>query len=127
MRSVTLPELISFACGVTDEAAGTIQVFRTQPPMCTDGSEDGNWKAGANGPADVPSRMYSLANVKLGREDANPTIYPGDIVVVDKAKPIYMVGEVVAPQGIYLREGGLSLTQALARVGGVKREAKTRD
>ena len=127
MRKVTLLELLSFSGGVTEEAGGMIQIFRTQPPMCSDEKEDSNWKAEASEPTDVPSRMYSLASVRLGKEEANPVIYPGDVIVVQKASPVYITGEVVSPQGIYLKEGGVSLTEAIAKIGGVRREAKTKD
>jgi polysaccharide export outer membrane protein len=127
MRKVTLIELLSFAGGVTEEAGGMIQIFRTQPPMCTEKNEDSDWKLAMGDPTDVPSRMYSLASVKMGKEEANPIIYPGDVIVVQKASPVYITGEVVSPQGIYLKEGGLSLSEAIAKIGGVRREAKTKD
>lgn len=126
-RKATLLELLSFSGGVTEEAGGMIQVFRTQTPMCADSAEDSDWTAENNGGLDVPSRMYSLSSLKQGREEANPVIYPGDVVVVQKASPVYITGEVVAPQGIYLKENGLSLTEAIAKIGGVRREAKTKD
>lgn len=126
-RKATLLELLSFSGGVTEEAGGMIQVFRTQAPMCSDAAEDSDWTAENNGGLDVPSRMYSLSSLKQGREEANPVIYPGDVVVVQKASPVYITGEVVAPQGIYLKENGLSLTEAIAKIGGVRREAKTKD
>ncbi|MEJ7699965.1 MAG: hypothetical protein WKF71_10020 [Pyrinomonadaceae bacterium] len=31
---------------------------------------------------EVPSRMYSLSNIRQGRAEANPVIYPGDVIVV---------------------------------------------
>ena len=76
---------------------------------------------------EVPSRMYSLSNLRLGREEANPVIYPGDVIVVQKAAPVYITGMVLYPQGIYLKEGGLTLAEAIAKIGGVQREAKTKD
>ncbi|MEP6944696.1 MAG: SLBB domain-containing protein [Acidobacteriota bacterium] len=127
MRKATLVDVLAFSGGVTEEAGGMIQVFRTRPPLCGDVNDESDWKADAGDPTDVPSRMFSLSSVKLGKEDANPVIYPGDVIVVQKASPVYITGEVVAPQGIYLKEGGLSLTEAIAKIGGVKREAKTRD
>lgn len=127
MRKATLVELIAFSGGVTEEAGGMVQVFRTQPPLCSASGEDSDWKANTGDLTDVPSRMYSLGSVKLGKEEANPIIYPGDVIVVQKASPVYITGEVVAPQGIYLKEGGLSLTEAIAKIGGVKREARTKD
>ncbi len=127
MRKATLVELLAGAGGVTDEAGGMIQIFRTQPPICNDGDADSNWTPESNVSGDVPSRMYSLSSVRSGKDEANPVIYPGDVIVVQKASPVYITGEVVAPQGIYLKEGGLSLTEAIAKIGGVRREAKTKD
>jgi len=126
-RKATLVELLAFSGGVTEEAGGMIQIFRTQPPICAEDSEDSNWRASNGDPTEVPSRMYSLASVKMGKEEANPIIYPGDVIVVQKAAPVYIVGEVTAPQGIYLKEGGMSLSEAIAKIGGVRREAKTKD
>jgi polysaccharide biosynthesis/export protein len=127
-RKATLIELISIAGGVKEEeAGGTVQVFRTQPPICAEESENSNWKSTSNDPTDVPSRLYKLADIRLGKEDSNPIIYPGDVIVVAKASPVYITGEVVSPQGIYLKEGGMTLTEAIAKIGGVRREAKTKD
>ncbi|MBX7054191.1 MAG: SLBB domain-containing protein [Pyrinomonadaceae bacterium] len=127
MRKATLVEILAISGGVKDEAGGMIQVFRTRAPLCSDGRDDSDWKVTGGDATDVPSRMYSLASVKLGKEEANPVIYPGDVIVVQKASPVYVTGEVVAPQGIYLKEGGMTLTEAIAKIGGVRREAKTKD
>lgn len=126
-REARLLELISFAGGVTEEAGGLIQVFRTRPPLCNDATEDNLWKAETNDSLDVPSRMYSIGSVRKGRDDANPVILPGDIIVVQKAAPVYFTGEVRQATGVLIKDGGLSLSQAIAMVGGVNREAKTKD
>ncbi|MBA3693944.1 MAG: SLBB domain-containing protein, partial [Acidobacteria bacterium] len=96
-------------------------------PICADPNQKDEWIAESNNGTDVPSRLYSLSSLRLGREEANPIIYPGDVIVVQKASPVYITGEVVAPQGIFLKEGGTSLTEAIAKIGGVRREAKTKD
>jgi polysaccharide export outer membrane protein len=127
LRKVRLVELLATSGGVKEEAAGTIQVFRTQAPICAEGDKDANWTALTSDPTDVPSRIYSLAEVREGKEEANPVIYPGDVIVVEKAAPIYVTGEVVSSQGIYLKEGGTTLTEAIAKVGGVRQGAKTKD
>ncbi len=46
---------------------------------------------------------------------------------VQKSSPVYITGEVKQPVGIRLPEGGLSLKTAIAMVGGVNREAKTKE
>ena len=127
MRKASLVDLLAVSGGTTEEAAGMIQVFRTQTPICAEGDKDAIWKALSNDPTDVPSRVFSLADVRAGREEANPTIYPGDVIVVQKAAPVYVTGEVNSSQGIYLKEGGTTLTEAIAKVGGVHQGAKTKD
>ncbi len=126
-RKATLMEFISWAGGLKEEAGGTIQIFRTTPPLCAESGDDTNWKSQSTDPTDVPSRIYSLANLKLGKEDSNPIILPGDVIEVKRAVPVYVMGQVEAPQGIYLKEGGLSLTEAIAKVAGPKADAKTKD
>ena len=127
MRKATLVEVIAFTGGVReDESSGVVQVLRTQPPLCAAADDKDNWKSETpDDKTSVPSRKYSMANIKIGNEDANPTIYPGDVVWVQKAAPVYMTGEVFSPQGIYLKEGGLSLQRAIGMVGGFKNRPKT--
>lgn len=127
-RKATLVELIAMAGGMKEEAGGMIQVIRTQPPLCTDNfSEKDRWVSASGDPTDAPSRLFSLSNVKLAREESNPVIYPGDVILVQKAAPVYITGEVMAPQGIYLKEGGTSLYEAIAKISGLKPEAKTKE
>ena len=124
-RKAYLLELISFAGGVSEKSGGMIQVFRTKPPMCSDANVASDWKTESDSVLDVPSRMYSLASLRQGREEANPEIYAGDIIVVQKAAPVYITGEVLRPGEMSIPEGGLPLTQAVAMASGITREAKT--
>lgn len=123
-RRVYLLELISYAGGETEKSGGVIQVFRTRPPMCGEGDGTTNWVGG--GP-DSPSRLFSLAGMRQGDEKANPEILPGDIIIVQKASPVYITGEVIRPGEISIPEGGLPLTQAVAMASGITREAKTKN
>jgi len=124
-RRMTLIEALAVAGGVREEAGGMVQVIRTQTPPCADGDVD--WQPDPEDETNTRLRMYSLAAVSKGTADVNPVIYPGDIVVVLKAMPVYINGEVQNPQGILLKEGGTTLMDAIAKVGGIKREAKTKD
>ena len=126
-RRATLVELIAFSGGFKVEAAGMVQVFRPQPPPCAGPDDENNWKPTTGNEAEVPSKIYTLSSIRSGKEEANPVILPGDIIVVQKAPPIYITGEVVAPQGIYLKEGGTTLTEALGMVSGLRQEAKTKE
>jgi polysaccharide export outer membrane protein len=124
LRKATLIELVAFAGGVREEAGGLIQVSRPLPPLCAADNDPDNWKSNSPDPTIVPSRIYSIADIKAGKPDSNPTIYPGDVIYVHKAAPVYLTGEVFSPQGIYLKDTGLTVTQAIAKVGGLKATAK---
>jgi protein involved in polysaccharide export with SLBB domain len=126
-RRTYLLEVISAAGGVTEKSGGTIQVFRTRAPICGEAGEANDWKIETAAGLDVPSRIYSLATLRQGREDANPEIMPGDIIVVPKAAPVYVTGEVVRPGEMSIPEGGLPLTQAVAMASGITRDAKSKN
>lgn len=126
-RKARLLELISFAGGETDKSSGMVQIFRTQSPLCISSDDKANdWLAESDNGASVPSRQYSLASLRSGREESNPMIYPGDLIVVQKAAPVYVIGEVNALREIPITGNGLSLTEAIAQSGGFSRQAKTK-
>jgi len=125
-REARLLELISFAGGETEKASGMVQVFRTQPLMCAESNDTDNWMSDINSRTEVPSRLYSLTSLRSGRDEANPSVYPGDLVMVLKAPPIYVIGEVNVLKEIPLTGNGLSLTEAIAQSGGFSRDARTK-
>jgi protein involved in polysaccharide export with SLBB domain len=122
VRQTRLRELLSFVGGAKEEAGGMVQVFRTKTQICPG---PGDPAVSQPNPGDAPYRLYSLEAMNNGNDTANPYVYPGDVIIVQKALPVYITGEVRAPQGIRLSESGTSLTQAIAMVGGMNREAKT--
>lgn len=124
-RKAHLLELLSFAGGVTEKSGGVIQVFRTRSPMCGDANAATDWKSQSESVLDVPSRLYSLESLRQGRDESNPEIFAGDIILVQKASPVYVTGEVMRPGEMSIPEGGLPLTQAVAMASGITREAKT--
>lgn len=82
-----------------------------------------NQSASVDDGLQMPFSIYDLNELRQGKEAANPFIEPGDVIVVQEAAPVYVTGAVVAPQVVYVRGGGLTLTRALARVGGLKKDA----
>jgi len=74
----------------------------------------------------APFEIVKISELRSGRGEANPVVRPGDIVLVTEAEPVYITGSVIAPQGIFLRDQ-LTLSRALAMVGGVRKEAKAND
>lgn len=126
-RRAYLLELITVAGGESEKSGGMITVFRTRPPMCGDADQSADWKVASEGGLGAPSRTYSLTSLKQGREGANPEILPGDVILVHKASPVYITGEVIRPGELVIPEGGLPLTQAIAMASGITREAKTKN
>lgn len=125
-RRTYLLELIAFA-GVTEKSGGTVQVFRTRPPVCGEPGQAADWSVADSGGLGVPSKVFSIAAMNKGAEGSNPEILPGDVIMVQKASPVYVTGEVIRPGEFSIPEGGLPLTQAIAMASGITREAKTRN
>ncbi len=122
VRKVRLNEVMAASGGITERASGTIQILHTEPLMCPGPGEE--VEAATIDGTNVPIQIVKIADLKVGKPEANPLIRPGDYIIVTEAEPIYITGSVVAPQGVYARDQ-LTLSIALAMVGGVKKEAKT--
>jgi polysaccharide export outer membrane protein len=125
-RRVRLIELLSRSGSVTEQASGDVQIFHTENLMCPE-PEDIALLASAKKTDDavsLPYSVYKIEDVKNGLKEANPVIWPGDIVLVQEARPIYVTGAVVQPSGLYLREN-LTLSLAIEQVGGARKGAKT--
>ncbi|HEY6803292.1 MAG TPA: polysaccharide biosynthesis/export family protein [Pyrinomonadaceae bacterium] len=120
-RKVRLNELMAVSGGFTERAAGTIQILHTEPLMCPEPGEEAE-----SAPIDgtkIPLQIVRVSDLRAGKVEANPVIRPGDYILVTEAEPVYITGSVVSPSGIYLREQ-LTLSRALAMVGGTRKEAK---
>ncbi|MEZ5345860.1 MAG: SLBB domain-containing protein [Pyrinomonadaceae bacterium] len=126
-REARLLELIAFSGGVKEEAGGFVRVIRPQPPVCATSEAQAEWLEESENGTEIPSRMYSLSSIQTGANESNPVVLPGDIIVVEKASPVYINGEITNTSGVYIKEGGLSLTQAIAMAGGVRERAKIKD
>jgi polysaccharide export outer membrane protein len=123
-RKVRLNELMAVSGGFTERASGTIQILHTEPLMCPQPGEEA-----LAGPIDgdkLPLQIVKIIDLRSGRQEANPIIRPGDYVTVTEAEPVYIMGSVIAPQGIYMRDQ-LTLSRAIAMVGGARKEAKLND
>jgi len=125
-RKVKLLDVLATSGGVTEAAGGDIQIFHTEPVMCPDAEDLAAVPIDtfqATDPTQVSYDVYSLRELKDGKQEANPIVRPGDIVIVPESQPVYITGAVRMPQGLYLKDG-MQLNQAIAMVGGLTREAK---
>ena len=124
LRTVRLNELMAQAQGFTERASGTIQILHTEPLMCPQPGEEA--AARPLGDDNSALELVRIADLKAGKPEANPVVRPGDLIVVTEAEPVYVTGSVFAPQAIYLTDN-LTLSRALATVGGPTKEAKISD
>jgi polysaccharide biosynthesis/export protein len=127
-RKARLLEILAFSGGVTEGAGANIQIFHPEPIMCPkeEEGEDISKPLASVDPkeaTDIRYDLYSLADLKVGKPEANPVIHPGDIIIVPESSPVYVTGAVRQPTGLYLGDG-MSLMRAIAMVGGLTPEAK---
>ncbi len=118
-RKMKLLELLALAEGPDVEYAGRyIQVARLgNTAGC--GLQNDTVK---NPEEKVQFLSYRLNDVMDGKQ--NPWMEPGDIVSVLISEEAYVVGNVVEPKKVSLRET-VTLTTAIAMAGGLAKEAKT--
>lgn len=122
-RSVTLAELIVLSGGLTDQLGGEIQLFRPANQSCGPVAGIELQKTGGNGSTFL---NISLSDLLKGLPAANPEIFSGDIVTVNEAFPVFVIGGVNNPRPIQFREG-LTLLRAIAAAGGLSRDARSDD
>jgi polysaccharide export outer membrane protein len=125
-RRVRLQELITVSGGITEQANGDIQIMHTEEAMCPEPGDEVELALGQDGTVTAPIKIFKMEDLVSGKVASNPLIRPGDIVIVTEAKPIYITGSVVAPQGIYL-QNGMTISRAIALVGGIKKDGKGED
>ena len=115
-RPIRLLELLAlYANGPDEKSDGRIEVVHTQNRMCT------------VDPATPPvliSASYKWEETRLGREEANPFVRPGDVISLAEAPQIFVVGNVREPRSIPLKEK-TTLTTAIAMAGGTLEATKS--
>jgi polysaccharide export outer membrane protein len=122
-RRVRLLEILTFSGGPSPKVGGQVKIVRNADQVgCTD-------EALESAPSDPGANIgnvltLSLADTLKGVEDANPVIKPGDIINVPEAEEAYVVGNVLRPMSIPLREE-VTISRAIAMAGGTMPDTKT--
>jgi polysaccharide export outer membrane protein len=117
-RSVRLLELLTFAGGPSEKGGQQVQIIRS---TAVEGCDD---PAQSREEAEAGFLAYDLRNTLRGDADANPYVRPGDTITVPEAAQIFVVGNVVRPSTIPLKET-TTLTQAIAMAGGTMPDTKS--
>ncbi len=118
-RQVKLLELLSLVGGPSDGAGQTGQMVHTGGgPFC----EQSGSSAADN--SDMSSFVaYKLADTLKGVPEANPIVHPGDIISIATADQVFVLGNVLKPSAIPLKEP-LTVSRAIAIAGGTAPSTK---
>lgn len=122
-RQVRLLELLTYVNGPAERAGRSIQIIHAEDSYsCT--ANENSTAAGldqSNEPGAVTSLL--LNDVQRSKEGANPIVRPGDIVTVLEADQVYIVGNVIKPSSLSLKDT-MTISQAIAMAGGLLPDSK---
>lgn len=119
-RRVRLLEMLSFVGGPSDNAGRSIQVVHTAPPEA-----DCSAPPTQSIPEEASSvDYYRLSATLKGEEQSNPFLRAGDIVSIAEADQVFVVGNVLRPSPISLKEQ-ITVSRAIAMVGGTMPDTKS--
>jgi len=109
-RQIRLLDLLSYAGGPAERAGGNIQLVHSSSPFrCESGPAVAGNSIGVD--------FFNLNDTLRGEVRANPYVRPGDIVTVLESPQAHVVGNVVRPTSITLKER-ITISQAIAMAGG---------
>lgn len=129
-REIRLLELLTQVEGASERAGGRVQIVHTE---MVSACETGNSSSAAASPRAPESEAVdfsrNLATFKLedtlrGDPKANPIIRPGDIISISDAEQAYVVGNVLRPGTIILKEP-VTISRAIAMSGGLMPDTKS--
>jgi polysaccharide export outer membrane protein len=112
-RRVRLLELLSFAGGPAERAGNSIQIVHDQNASICDASASPN--SAEIGDARLVS--YNLSKTLRGIDQSNPYVQPGDIITIAEAEQAFILGNVLKPSPISLKEA-TTVSHAIAMAGG---------
>lgn len=119
-RRVRLLELLTFAGGPSERAGRAVQVVHATDvaTICeTPDTETSNEVTGLV--------SYNLTEMlRRGDENSNPYVRAGDIVSIPEAEQIFVVGNVLKPSAISLKES-ITVSRAVAMAGGTLPDTKS--
>jgi polysaccharide export outer membrane protein len=120
-RPVRLQELVQFyAGGPTERAGGQIHVARMSAfNPCTAAVA-----APANSSNGIEFVALNLKETLAGEEKSNPYLQPGDVITLPEAKEAYVIGNVLRPGPVLLKDDGVTISRAIAMAGGTMPDTK---
>ncbi len=132
-RPIFLNELIIISGGLTEAASGEIKIFRPRNLNCqqriaeksVSAVLEGENRQAINTASQDNGSTYlniKINDLLMGKKESNPQILSGDIVTVQKAESIYVIGGVANPKQIS-SSSEITITRAIASAGGLAKGA----
>lgn len=115
-RRIRLLELLTYAKGPSDHAGQTINVIHS-------GTASQCRSEGVKPEGESELASFRLSDTLRGDAKANPYLENGDIVTLPEADQVYVVGNVMLPLTILLKQP-ITLTEAIAKAGGLAKDTK---
>ncbi|HKX30679.1 MAG TPA: polysaccharide biosynthesis/export family protein [Blastocatellia bacterium] len=124
-RRARLLELLTFAGGPNPTSGGVVNIIRgSAPDFC--GAEENSSPPGIpveqTGPEQALLLSFKLPEVIVGQPESNPFVRPGDIISVPETDQVFVIGYVVKPGAIAMRNK-ITLLQAVGMAGGFLADA----
>ncbi len=118
-RRVRLLEMLSHVGGPTENAGQSIQIVHT---AAVSGCETSGESESGESEASVLDN-YKLSDTLKGEDKSNPYVRPGDVITVTEAEQAFVVGNVLRPAAISLKER-ITVSRAIAMSGGTMPDTK---
>jgi polysaccharide export outer membrane protein len=123
-RRVRLLEMLALAGGYRERAGNTIQVVHTGGQLPCEPKA-----AASQSQAEVADKSdtvyyFNLSDTLRGDEKSMPYVQPGDVITVLEADQAYVVGNVLRPTNVALKEE-VTVTQAIAMAGGIMPDTRS--
>jgi protein involved in polysaccharide export with SLBB domain len=131
-RPVFLNELIINSGGFTEKVSGDIQIFRPKNLNClsetivkensNEASENREKVIDVNQDTNSQYINIKISDLITGKKEANPRILSGDVITVQEAESVYVIGGVANPRQIPFRSE-ITVARAVASAGGLTKDA----
>lgn len=129
-RQVRLLDLLSYAGGPSVRAGRSVQIIHANSPSICDAPKGGVPTAGISQDGEQPAatgpltETFALSDMLRGDERANPHVRPGDLVTILEADQAFIIGNVLRPMTIDLKDP-ITVRQAIAMAGGALPDTKS--
>lgn len=120
-RPMRVLELLTFAGGPSERAGTRLQIAHSvASPLC----DTLNGTVASEGTTENTLISYGLNETLSGLSQANPYVRPGDIINIPEAELAFVVGNVLRPTAIELKDT-LTVSRAIAMAGGTMPDTKS--